>query len=362
VIREVHSTMNIQTLIAGLTLEDETDRIYAAEDLGHSGAAEAVAPLMERLATEPSRKVRETIFSALERIDRPEVRVHMAMLLDSDDAFLRNQAVALLQRAGSAAIPVLLARMSDADPDVRKFVLDTAAGISSPDVEPIYDAAMHDTDINVQIAVLEYLSQQRKTRFKSAVEGIFLSAKEPMQVCAAFAALLQIGDTASWQTIRQRYPTAANVPGWELGWWIRALGEYGLAGEVEVFHELLQKHDGRVASDTIDALERFQIRHGRIEISEVFWKLLQELLQTAMPPEDKLQLLRVVGGFGAPAAIGDYLALLLGQGDRLTKLGAIEGIKRLDRPDVMARLRERRSVETDPEVLEALGDCEGIPR
>jgi HEAT repeat protein len=353
--------MNIQTLIAGLTLEDETDRIYAAEDLGYTGAAEAIAPLVERLASEPSRKVRETIFSALERLDRPEVRVHMAMLLDSDDAFLRNQAVALLQRAGAAAVPVLLARMSDADPDVRKFVLDTAAGISSPDVEPIYEAAMLDTDVNVLIAVLEYLSQQRKTRFKAAVEGIFLHAKEPMLVCAAFAALLQIGDTTSWQSIRQRYPTAANVPGWELAWWIRALGEFGQAGEVEVFHEILQKHDGRVASDTIDALERFQIRHGRVEISEVFWKLLQELLQTTMPPEDKLQLLRVVGGFGEPAAIGDYLALLLGQGDRLTKLGAIEGIKRLARPDLLALLQTRRIVETDTEVIEALGGCERAP-
>ena len=358
----MHCTMNIQTLIAGLTLEDETDRIYAAEDLGYTGVPEAIAPLVERLATEPSRKVRETIFSALERIDHPEVRIHMAMLLDSDDAFLRNQAVALLQRAGAAAAPVLLARMSDADPDVRKFVLDTAAGIASPEVEPIYDAAIRDQDVNVVIAVLEYLSEQRKTRFKPAVEGIFLHAKEPMLVCAAFAALLQIGDTTSWQTIRQRYPTAENVPGWELGWWIRALGEFGLASEMEVFHELLQKHDGKVVSDTIDALERFQIRHGRVEISEDFWKLLQELLRTTMPPEDKLQLLRVVGGFGAPAAIGDYLAVLLCKGDRLTKLGAIEGIKRLGRPEMMSRLRERRSVETDPEVLEALCDCEGTSR
>jgi len=44
------------------------------------------------------------------------------------------------------------------------------------------------------------------------------------------------------------------------------------------------------------------------------------------------------------------------------KLGAIEGIKRLGRPDLMARLRDRRSVEADPEVLEALGECEGTPR
>jgi len=354
--------MNIQTLIAGLTQEDETDRSYAAEDLGYTGAAEAVAPLMERLTAETSRKVRETIFSSLERLARPEVRIHMAMLLDSDDAFLRNQAVALLQRAGAAAAPVLLARMSDADPDVRKFVLDAAAGISSSDVDPIFDAALRDADVNVLIAALEYLGEQRKCRFKSAVEEIFLKATEPMLVCAAFAALLQIGDLASWHCIRQRYPTVASVPDWELGWWIRALGEFGTLGELVVFQELLQLHDKNVAQDTIiDALERFQSRHGRVQISDQFWTLLRELLQENLAPDAKLQLLRMVGGFAEPPAIGDFLAALLVQNDRTLKLAAIEGIKRLERPDLLASLRERSHLELDLEIAKALGYGEEKP-
>jgi HEAT repeat protein len=349
--------MNLQTLIANLALEDEADRINAAEDLGYASVVEAIAPLMQRLAAEPSRKVRETIFLALERIDSPEVLIRVAALLDSDDAFLRNQSVGLLQRKGAAALPVLLARMHDTDPDVRKFVLEAAAGISSPDVEPIYEAALRDQDVNVLIAALEYLGAQRKSRFKPVVEEIFLKATEPMLVCAAFATLLQIGDAASWQGIRQRYPTAASVPNWVLGWWIRALGEFGPAGEIEVFHDILQSHDGKVAPDAIDALERFQVRHGRVGITDEFWTILREMIQATMAPEDKLQLLRVLGGFGAPAAIGDYLAALLEQSDRLTKLGAIEGLKRLGRPDLMARLRDWRSVETDAEVAEALGEC-----
>jgi len=353
--------MNVEMLIANLTVEDETDRINAAEDLGYTGVSEAVAPLLMRLAIEPSRKVRETIFTALERIDLPEVRIHMAMLLDSDDAFLRNQAVAVLQRKGAASATVLLARMSDADPDVRKFVLDTAAGISSPEVEPIFDAAIHDQDINVVIAALEYLGEQRKTRFRSAVEKIFLRAREPMLACAAFAALLQIGDDSSWRCIRQRYPTAESVPGWELGWWIRALGDFGLPGELEVFHEILCNHDGKVVSDTIDALERFQGRHGRVAVTEGFWNLLRELIQAPLAAEDKLQLLRVVGGFRAPAAIADYLFSLLDQPDRILKLGAIEGIKRLGQPELLARLQSWRSAATDPEVAEAIGDCENQP-
>jgi hypothetical protein len=350
--------MNIQSLIANLTVDDEGDRSNAAEDLGYANTAEAIRPLVGRLATEPSRKVRETIFLALERIDSQEVLVAMGALLDSDDAFLRNQAVGLLQRKGSASASVLLARMHDADPDVRKFVLDTAAGIASPEVEPIFDSAMRDKDTNVLIAALEYLGEQRKTRFKPTVEAIFMEATEPMLVCAAFAALLKIGDGASWQCIKWRYPSAARVPNWQIGWWIRALGDFGDAGDIEVFHDVLSIHDGKMAPDTIDALERFQGRHGRVKITEEFWKLLQEMLQGPMAPEDKLQLLRVVGGFGAPATIGDFLITLLGQSDRLMKLGAIDGIKRLGRPDLLARLKSLRSIETDPEVAEALKECE----
>ncbi len=353
--------MNIQTLIASLAGEDETDRSNAAEDLGYADTAEAVGPLLERLAVEPSRKVRETIFLALGRITHPEVLDRMATLLDSDDAFLRNQAVGLLQRKGADAAPVLLLRMHDADADVRKFVLDVAAGISSPEVEPIFDAAIRDDDTNVRIAALEYVGEQRKTRFKPAVEKMFVEAREPMLVCAAFAALLQIGEAASWQCIRQRYPVATSVPTWQLGWWIRALGEFGQTKEIEVFHELLQLHDGKIAGDVMDALERFQGRHGRVEITDAFWKLLRELLETPLTPEDKLQLFRVVGGVGGPSAISDHLIGLVEHGDRMTKLGAIEGIRRLGRPELSSFLRNRRAIETDPTVVEALGESGDTP-
>jgi HEAT repeat protein len=349
--------MNVETLIAKLTLPDEADRSDAAEDLGYSGAAEAIAPLVARLTAEPSHKVRETIFGALERIDHPEVLTQMAALLDSDDAFIRNQAVALLQRKGAAAAPVLLARMNDADPDVRKFVVDAAAGISLPVVDAIFAAAMRDADPNVVIAALEHVGAHRMGGFKPAVEEIFLNAKEPMLVCAAFASLLEVGDAASWRIIRQRYPTAASVPAWELGWWIRALGEFGAADEIGEFHKFLQSHDDKVARDTIDALERFQVRHGRVAITDEFWALLRKLLQTNLPPEDELQLLRVVGGFSAPPVIGDYLMALLEHDNQLTRLGAIEGLKRLGRPDLMERLRNLRGAETDAEVAEALAEC-----
>jgi HEAT repeat protein len=310
--------------------------------------------LIQRLLVDSSRKVRETIFTALDRIDSEEVIKQVARMLDSDDAFLRNQAVGLLQRKGEAAVPVLLARMRDPDPDVRKFVLDTAAASPSKMVEPIFDAAMRDDDVNVVIAALEHLGEQRKTRFKTDVEEIFLKATEPMLVCSAFATLLKIGDTDSWRCIRQRYPTAANVPDWKIGSWIRALGDFGMVGEIAVFHELLERYDGAVAWDTIDALERFQSRHGRIQISAEFWNLLRKMLEEKLAPEVKLQLFRVVGGFAAPLSITNYLVASLEKGDQITKLGAIEAIKRLGQTDLLGQFKIQFNIETNAEVAEAL--------
>ena len=349
--------MNLENLIAQLSHDDETERSNAAEDLGYANSVEAILPLMERLAAEPSRKVRETIFQALGRFDSPAVPILVAALLESEDAFLRNQAIGLLQHKGAAAVPALLARMNDADPDIRKFVLDAAAGIASQAVDPIYEAAIRDRDPNVVIATLEYLGGQRKHRFKAEAEQIFLTAAEPMLVCAAFTALLEIGDTASWQCIRQRYPSIINVPNWQMGWWIRALGEFGAPEEIEVFHGLLKGQTDEFPRDAIDALECFQSRHGRLPISEEFWQNLRSLAKSHLAPEEKFQLLRVTGGFGAPPGIGEHLFALLEEGDRLTKLGAIKGLARLGRPDLLVRMRARGDVETDPEVAEALREC-----
>ena len=55
------------------------------------------------------------------------------------------------------------------------------------------------------------------------------------------------------------------------------------------------------------------------------------------------------------------VADLLERDDRLMKLGAIDGIKRLGRPALLARLKKLHSTETDPEVAEALKELEATP-
>ncbi len=50
--------MNIDELVSSLNGPDEANRIYAAQDLGDAGGAQAVSTLALRLAIESSRAVK----------------------------------------------------------------------------------------------------------------------------------------------------------------------------------------------------------------------------------------------------------------------------------------------------------------
>ena len=98
---------DLTEFVAKLESSDETERIYAAEDIGYLNASEGVAPLLARLDQEPSRAVRDAIFQALTRIDADASMEGCIRLLESDDPQIRNQAVDILRRKGDAAIPML---------------------------------------------------------------------------------------------------------------------------------------------------------------------------------------------------------------------------------------------------------------
>ena len=60
---------SLDDYIEKLNCLDETERIYAAEDIGYLNTGDGVAALLERLGKETSRAVRDLIFQALIRID-----------------------------------------------------------------------------------------------------------------------------------------------------------------------------------------------------------------------------------------------------------------------------------------------------
>ena len=160
--------IELRECVDKLTSADEADRMYAAEDIGYANQAAGVEPLLARLLEEPSRAVREAIFGALRQIEHDKVIEGALKLLDSDDSFLRNQAVEILRARGARAIPYLDRAFREENSDRRKFVIDVLGRLGDSGTSEIYARALKDTDLNVVITAVESLGNTRQTKFRGA--------------------------------------------------------------------------------------------------------------------------------------------------------------------------------------------------
>lgn len=101
----------------------------------------------------------------------------------------RNSAAEALVRIGGAATPALLERITDADPDVRKFVVDVLGEIAEPQSVPALVGALSDGDENVRAAAAEALGKIGDER---AVAGL-LAALEGGDLWLQHAVLAALG-------------------------------------------------------------------------------------------------------------------------------------------------------------------------
>ena len=152
---------SLKEYIEQLDCADESERAYAAEDIGYLNTPDGVPALLERLGKEPSRAVRDAIFQALTRIDADAAIQGSIELLESDDPQIRNQAVDVLRHKGEAAVPLLKTVMQAGDKDLRKLVLDVLSAVQTGDAGGIYEAALSDADPNVVITAVENLGRMR---------------------------------------------------------------------------------------------------------------------------------------------------------------------------------------------------------
>ncbi len=189
-------------LIEQLASLDPATRRYAAEDLGDLHDAQAVPALVEA-ARDLEVAVREAAVEALVVIGGQSVCEHVAPLLETEDAELRNYAIEILERVGPESIDVLVAACNSASPDVRKFALDilgkVARGFAGKCLERVA-ALLGDANPNVAGSAAEalgHLGDSRATPYLAK----HLGGPPWMQVCV-FSALSQIGGEAALKTLR----------------------------------------------------------------------------------------------------------------------------------------------------------------
>jgi HEAT repeat protein len=186
-----------------LASPDEEVRRLAVAALGQLSSRQAWHLLLQALG-DPSWRVRkEAVDIVVATVPDAALQEDLVTLLRShDNAGLRNSAVECLERLGTAAADVLQRHVTDADHDVRKFIVDIMGAIASPLFVPTLIQAMADDDANVSAAAIENLG---KIGDGSAVPALLAALDRP-DVWRRFTileALCRIG---------QPVPVAAIIP------------------------------------------------------------------------------------------------------------------------------------------------------
>lgn len=344
-------TQLLQECIERLEQGDEADRIYAAEDIGFANDAGGIAPLLARLPADPSRAVKEAIFAALLQIEDDAVIEGALELLDSEDAFLRNQAVELLRALGSRTAPYLDRAYTAGGPDRRKFVIDIISRMADGAFIDLYHRALHDSDLNVVIAAVENLGNTRQVQFRQEIQSMVAPGAHPMLLGACIEALAQIGDGTSLTAVRSSFGTAG-VPGYLQPSYLKLVGATGGAAQVNEIASFAASAtlDGAV----LNALTSLRNRHPDVKLPATLAVAFQDMA-ARNPSQLAYQALRLLSGLAGDSDVFNFLLSRLDDPDKVIRIGAIQAMREAGGEAVEAALDGRLSGETDPDILQAWG-------
>jgi len=110
----------------------ETRRWAARDLLAYSSSTGA---LIERLKIEPDRSVREIILTSLTRLGGTVAVKGLVECLRSEDACMRNEAIAAMKALPVEVSPIMDSLLIDEDADVRIMAVNILESLMHPDVE-----------------------------------------------------------------------------------------------------------------------------------------------------------------------------------------------------------------------------------
>ncbi len=342
--------IDLRDTLDRLASKDEAERIYAAEDIGYANEPEGIEPLLERLPVEKSRAVREAIFSALTQMESDRAVQGVLAVLDSDDAFLRNGAVEMLQSRTTAIGLHLFDAFQNGGPDRRKLILDILARKADAQSEAIYEAALQDPDLNVVITAVENIGNKRMTEFRDRVTAMVSPDAHPMLTGVCLEALAAIGNEASVRTTATVLGGIATVAPYLRASYIRMLGA---TGGPEYAAEIAEAAGAGLESAALNALNALRRRYPNLRLPATFAVQLQDIIRQSPSSALACQAVRLLGGFVHEPGVVDTLDRCLLHTDKAVRIAAVQVLSESGRERGQQALQKCLATETDEEVLQA---------
>ncbi len=329
---------------------EERARAFAAEDAGFDDQPQDVEPLFDRLRVEPSRFVRDAIVTALCRMTMDGVAARAVELLQTEDAYLRSAGVTLLQSRRQDVILCLERAYPSADADVRKFLLDTASGITDERADRFLLLALGDEDVNVRIAAVEYLGERANPAFRGAFEALARTASEPMLISALLSALQPVGDASTWTFLDHKFMGPEGFPRFLAPQLLRLMAQWGPHECLDRFFDAPSRMGTASLAAWLDALEVFHDRFGFETLAADHVAVVRVVLDATRSPAIQSRLLRWMGRLKLEPGLASWLANYLDSMDPSVRQGAAAGLARLASPEARAILSGRLAAETDEQV------------
>ncbi len=189
---ERHRSRDLAGLLTALSDPDPLARRWAARDLIQY--PEVSATLVERLPVETEPSVIEVILTTLTQFADAQSVAGLVDCLRSEDAMLRNAAIAAMQQLPDEVAPLMGRLLDDPDPDVRIFAVDVLESLRHPQVEDwLIRVITQDQHVNVCATAVDLLGEVGS---ESAVPALLALkqrfADEPYIQFAADLALTRI--------------------------------------------------------------------------------------------------------------------------------------------------------------------------
>ena len=194
-------------LLTSLHSKEESERLYAVEDILDVGLLELSLELLDQLKIETSPAVKNSIVSVMQKMEYPEAYPIIFKLFPYKDAFIRNSAVSMFASYGENAVIFLSSYLDHSDKEVRKLILDSLVEIATKQAETkvsvldIFRACLHDPAINVVITAIEYLGKLGDNNNLDDMIQLYQRTNEPMLRSAILDYVLKIGKKEDFQTV-----------------------------------------------------------------------------------------------------------------------------------------------------------------